>query len=84
MIRDLSDKDILFRKVNTGVRWEDVSKTFYIGNDGYMTFGKMADLETKYFDNRSCCFSDLYAAFSENLPGMSQTGTPDSGAEAKE
>ena len=33
MIRDLSDKDILFRKVNTGVRWEDVSKTFYIGND---------------------------------------------------
>ena len=42
MIRDLSDKDILFRKVNTGVRWEDVSKTFYIGNDGYMTFGKMA------------------------------------------
>lgn len=84
MIRDLSDKDILFRKVNTGVRWEDVSKTFYIGNDGYMTFGKMATLETKYFDNRNCCFSDLYAAFSENLSGMSQTGTPDSGAEAKE
>lgn len=42
MIRDLADKDILFRKVNTGVRWEDVSKTFYIGTDGYMTFGKMA------------------------------------------
>lgn len=84
MIRDLSDKDILFRKVNTGVRWEDVSKTFYIGNDGYMTIWKNGNLETKYFDNRSCCFSDLYAAFSENLPGMSQTGTPDSGAEAKE
>lgn len=87
MIRDLSDKDILFRKVNTGVRWEDVSKTFYIGNDGYMTFGKMATWKRNILITgvvRSCCFSDLYAAFSENLPGMSQTGTPDSGAEAKE
>ena len=41
MVRNLSDRDILFRKVNEGVYWEDVSKTFYIGKSGYMTFGTM-------------------------------------------
>ena len=48
---------------------EDVSKTFYIGNDGYMTFGKMATWKRNILITGVVVFLIYMFAFSENLPG---------------